>query len=52
MRLDCVYMQRLHRARANLTLQPTRYGVPALAAGPGLRPLWAGCSRRHASAGG
>ncbi len=35
-----------------MALQPTRYGVPALAAGHGLRPLWAGCFRRHAYARG
>ncbi len=38
--------------RPNIALQPTRYGVPALASGHGLRPLWAGRSRRHAYAGG
>lgn len=42
----------LSAAWPNMALQPTRNGVPALAAGHGLRPLWAGCSRRHAYAGG
>ncbi len=35
-----------------MALQPTRYGVPPLAAGNGLRPICAGRSRRHASARG
>jgi len=37
---------------SNITLQPTRYGVPPLTAGNGLRPFSAGRSCRHASARG
>ncbi len=40
------------RPRSNMALQPTRYGVPSLAAGGGLRPFSAGHSWRHASARG
>jgi hypothetical protein len=40
------------RLMPNMALQPTRYGVPPLAAGHALRAFWPGRSWRHASAGG
>ena len=36
----------------NLTLQPTRNGMPPRLASHGLRPFWAGQPCRHAAAGG